>query len=64
LENARRKGRRGGRPRKLNETDIVMLKTIKDTGKVSVRELAKKCHISPSTLYASLERFERNKSEK
>jgi DNA invertase Pin-like site-specific DNA recombinase len=64
LENARRKGRRGGRPRKLNETDIVMLKTIKDTGKVSVRELAKKYHISPSTLYSSIERLERTENRK
>jgi DNA invertase Pin-like site-specific DNA recombinase len=64
LANARRKGKKGGRPRKLNETDIVMLKTIKDTGKVSVRELAKKYHISPSTLYSSIERLERTENRK
>lgn len=64
LENARRKGKRGGRPRKLTETDILMLKTLKNSGNISVRTLAKKYNISPSTLYASLERFEHAESGK
>lgn len=59
LANARRKGKRGGRPRKLDGKDLVMLKTLKDSGSVPVRTLAKKYNVSPSTLYASLERLER-----
>ena len=62
LENARRKGKRGGRPRKLSETDILMLKTLKDSGNIAVRTLAKKYNVSPSTLYASLERLERTEN--
>ena len=64
LANARRKGKRGGRPRKLTETDILMLKTLKNSGNISVRTLAKKYNISPSTLYASLERFAHAESGK
>lgn len=58
LENARKKGKKGGRPCKLNEIDMQMLKAVKDSGEIPVRTMAKKYGVSPSTLYASLERWE------
>lgn len=54
LDNARRNGRTGGRPRKLNREDVCMIQAIKESNSVSVRKLAKRYGIAPSTMYAYL----------
>lgn len=54
LENAKRMGRVGGRPKKLTGDDVIMLRTLKDSTSVSVRKLAKKYGVAVSTMYAYL----------
>jgi len=51
LENARAKGRKGGRPKKLDDGQVAILKAAKEARAMSVRKLAKQYKISVSTLY-------------
>lgn len=56
LEHARRKGRIGGRPRKLDSTELGIIRAVMAEGVVPVRVLAKKYNVAVSTLYSSLRR--------
>jgi len=54
LESARAKGRLGGRPRKLNDDQVAVLRILKDKSGLSVRALARQQGIAVSTLYSYL----------
>ncbi|WP_297804147.1 recombinase family protein [uncultured Brevundimonas sp.] len=51
LASARALGRTGGRPRSLNDRDMVMIRALLADKQISVAEAAKQVGISPATLY-------------
>ena len=51
LASARARGRLGGRPKKLSETDIEAAKALLSNPKITVEQAAKRLGIAPSTLY-------------
>lgn len=54
LASARARGRKGGRPKALSETEIDMAITLHKEGKASIELICKKLNISKSTLYRNL----------
>ncbi|MDJ1089835.1 recombinase family protein [Macrococcoides caseolyticum] len=54
---ARARGRLGGRPEKLNESDIKLLKTLVDSG-TPIKTVAEKWNVSRTTIYRYLEKIE------
>lgn len=60
LEHARRKGRVGGRPRKLDRNKSAVVKAALEARSVPVRTLAKQYGVSVSTLYASVKALEKS----
>ena len=51
LSAARARGRKGGRPKKLNETQWKAIKTLMDAKELTVAEIAKQFGVSRSALY-------------
>jgi DNA invertase Pin-like site-specific DNA recombinase len=51
LKAARARGRKGGRPKKLQAKDVKTVRALLRTGKISVQELARRFGVSRSTLY-------------
>jgi DNA invertase Pin-like site-specific DNA recombinase len=51
LDAARARGRRGGRPPALDETDIAAAKALLQDKNISVEEIAARLGVAPSTLY-------------
>jgi DNA invertase Pin-like site-specific DNA recombinase len=51
LESARARGRRGGRPRALNEQGVSVAKALLRDGSLTVREVANQLNVSEATLY-------------
>lgn len=54
LAEARRKGRRGGRPRLLSEKDTVAARALLTDGTLSSKEVAARFGVSKATLYRRL----------
>ncbi|WP_340393005.1 recombinase family protein [Macrococcoides caseolyticum] len=59
---ARARGRLGGRPEKLNESDLKLLKTLVDSG-TPIKTIAEKWSVSRTTVYRYLDKIE-NKDNK
>lgn len=51
LKNARRMGRRGGRPKKMNDDDIAAAKALLTDPDITVESVAERLGVSPATLY-------------
>ena len=51
LEVARRQGRVGGRPASLDESDLKYARALMADATISMREIAERLYVSPSTLY-------------
>lgn len=51
LENARRLGRKGGRPRKMSEKDVAAATVLLASHKMTVEAIAERLRVSPATLY-------------
>ena len=51
LKSALARGRKGGRPRKLNSEDLVVAKALLAEGSMAVAEIAKRLSVSRTTLY-------------
>lgn len=51
LENARRLGRKGGRPKKMDETDIAAARALLADSNITVESVAERIGVSPATLY-------------
>ena len=51
LASARARGRLGGRPKKLSETDIEAAKALLSNPKITVEQAAERLGVAPSTLY-------------
>lgn len=56
LTAARARGRVGGRPPALSESDICVAQTLLKDGDLTVAEIAERLHVAPSTLYKHLPR--------
>ena len=54
LEAARNMGRRGGRPSSLNSDDLTVAKSLLKNKKITVKNIAKRLKVAPSTLYRYL----------
>ena len=54
LEAARARGRRGGRPRSLNEGDLAAAKAMLLDPSITVEEVARRLGVGPATLYRHL----------
>ena len=54
LEAARSRGRRGGRPAKLNERDLVAARAMLANDAITVEDVARRLQVSPATLYRHL----------
>jgi DNA invertase Pin-like site-specific DNA recombinase len=54
LEAARARGRRGGRPRSLNEGDLAAAKAMLRDPSITVEEVARRLGVGPATLYRHL----------
>ncbi len=54
LASARVRGRKGGRPRKLNDREWSAIKTLMDARKLTVAEIAAQYDVSPATIYRRL----------
>lgn len=54
LENARRMGRRGGRPRAMSEADVAAARALLTDPDITVESVAKRLGVSPATLYRHL----------
>jgi DNA invertase Pin-like site-specific DNA recombinase len=54
LQAARDRGRVGGRPRSLNETQIEVVRTLMANGQLTVSQIATQVGVTPSTLYRAL----------
>ncbi|MFW2510316.1 recombinase family protein [Staphylococcus epidermidis] len=59
---ARARGRYGGRPEKLTDRDIKLLKTLYDSG-IPIKTIAEQCQVSRTTIYRYLNKLE-NKSKR
>ncbi len=55
LKAARARGRKGGRPSKLSDKDIAMIRQLYDSSTVTVQEIADRFDVSRSTIYKALE---------
>jgi DNA invertase Pin-like site-specific DNA recombinase len=55
LKAARARGRKGGRPKKLQAKELKTVRALLKTGKISVQELARRFGVSRSTLYRNAE---------
>lgn len=55
LTAARARGRKGGRPRKLSDKDIAMVRQLYESRTVSVKEIADRFRVSRSTIYKVLD---------
>lgn len=56
LAAARARGRVGGRPPALSESDLRVAQTLLKDGELTVAEIAERLHVAPSTLYKHLPR--------
>jgi len=54
---ARARGRLGGRPEKLNDSDLKLLKTLVDSG-TPIKTIAEKWNVSRTTVYRYLDKIE------
>ncbi len=54
LKSARERGRVGGRPKALNESDIATAKALLADESFSMADVAKRLNVSPATLYRHL----------
>ena len=54
LDAARARGRRGGRPPKLREKDLVAARAMLADNLISVEDIARRLQVSPATLYRHL----------
>ena len=54
LKAARARGRKGGRPKALNEQSLAIAATLLKDGLLTVREVAAQVRVSPATLYKYL----------
>lgn len=54
LEAARKLGRRGGRPKSLQEEDLVVVRALLKDPNITVEDIAKRMRVAPSTLYRHL----------
>ncbi|MBM0846226.1 recombinase family protein [Staphylococcus epidermidis] len=59
---ARARGRYGGRPEKLTDKDIKLLKNLYDSG-IPIKTIAEQCQVSRTTIYRYLNKLE-NKSKR
>lgn len=55
LQAARARGRKGGRPSKLSDKDIAMVRQLYDSRTVTVKEIAERFSVGRSTIYKALE---------
>ncbi|MFC6118347.1 recombinase family protein [Macrococcoides bohemicum] len=60
---ARARGRLGGRPEKLNDSDLQLLKTLVDNG-TPIKTIAEKWNVSRTTVYRYLEKIESQSKDK
>lgn len=60
---ARARGRYGGRPEKLNQKDLNLLKTLYDNG-TPIKTIAEQWHVSRTTIYRYLNNLEDKEDEK
>lgn len=60
---ARARGRYGGRPEKLNQKDLNLLKTLYDNG-TPIKTIAEQWHVSRTTIYRYLNKLEEKEDEK
>ena len=60
---ARARGRYGGRPEKLNQKDLNLLKTLYDNG-TPIKTIAEQWQVSRTTIYRYLNKLEDEKSDK
>ncbi|MDQ6390226.1 recombinase family protein, partial [Staphylococcus aureus] len=60
---ARARGRYGGRPEKLNQKDLNLLKTLYDNG-TPIKTIAEQWHVSRTTIYRYLNKLEDKEDEK
>ena len=56
LKAARARGRNGGRPYKLSDKDVAMVRQLYDSRTVTVKEIAARFNVSRSTIYKALDR--------
>jgi DNA invertase Pin-like site-specific DNA recombinase len=54
LEAARARGRRGGRPAKLREKDLIAARAMLTNDAITVEDVARRLQVSPATLYRHL----------
>lgn len=54
---ARARGRLGGRPEKLNDSDLKLLKTLADNG-TPIKTIAERWNVSRTTVYRYLDKIE------
>lgn len=54
LQAARLRGRRGGRPKSMNEQSLIVAQALLKDGLLTVRDVAKQVGVSPATLYKYL----------
>lgn len=59
---ARARGRYGGRPEKLNQRDLNLLKTLYDNG-TPIKTIAKQWQVSRTTIYRYLNKFEEKEKQ-
>lgn len=59
LQAARARGRNGGRPRKLSDKDVAMVRQLYESRTVSVKEIAARFRVSRSTIYKVLDQASR-----
>jgi DNA invertase Pin-like site-specific DNA recombinase len=58
LETARARGRKGGRPASLSDSDKKMIKLMSNNQEISPAEIAKRFRISRATYYRTLKEVE------
>lgn len=56
LTAARARGRKGGRPYKLSDKDVAMVRQLYDSRTVTVKEIAARFNVSRSTIYKAIGR--------
>ena len=54
LDAARRRGRKGGRPRAMTGTDVAAAKALLRDPEITIKEVAGRVGVSPATLYRYL----------
>lgn len=55
LQAARSRGRKGGRPRKLTDRDVAMIRQLYESRQVTVKEIADRFSVGRTTVYKALE---------